>query len=103
MRSASASFVRRSLRATTRSSCSAISGRLVSHGRSAVLRSRARRVSVTAVAVAVRAAGLGLGGAGVGLLTGVDVADFVVAEDSGVHAVATVGLGAPAWAAAPDG
>lgn len=49
------------------------------------------------------ASGLGLHGPGVGLLTGVDVADFVTAEESGVSVVATVGLGTPVWAAAPDG
>jgi adenosylcobinamide hydrolase len=49
------------------------------------------------------AAGLGLDGPGVGLMTGVDVAERVVATDAGVEAVATVGLGAPAWAAAADG
>jgi adenosylcobinamide amidohydrolase len=49
------------------------------------------------------AAGLGLTGPGVGLLTGVDVAERVVGEDCGVTCWATVGLGAPAWAAAPDG
>jgi adenosylcobinamide hydrolase len=49
------------------------------------------------------AAALDLAGTGVGLLTGVDVADHVIIEDGGVRAVATVGLGAPAWAAAPDG
>lgn len=49
------------------------------------------------------AAGLGLTGSGVGLMTAVDVADRYAAEDAGVYAVATVGLGAPTWAAAPDG
>ena len=50
------------------------------------------------------AAGLGLAAApGVGLLTGVDVGRRVVAADAGVAVTATVGLGAPAWAAAPDG
>jgi adenosylcobinamide hydrolase len=49
------------------------------------------------------ASGLGLRGAGVGLLTGVDVADFVATEDGGVSVVATVGLDAPGWAAVPDG
>jgi len=49
------------------------------------------------------AAGCGLTGPGVGLLTGVDVGQWVGAEDGGVHCWATVGLGAPAWAAAPDG
>jgi adenosylcobinamide amidohydrolase len=36
-------------------------------------------------------------------MTGVDVADRVEAVDDGASVVATVGLGAPAWAAAPDG
>jgi adenosylcobinamide amidohydrolase len=49
------------------------------------------------------AADLGLDGPGVGLMTGVDVSERVVASDGGAVAVATVGLGAPAWAAAPDG
>jgi adenosylcobinamide amidohydrolase len=39
----------------------------------------------------------------VGLLTGVDVGRYVVATDGGVEVTATVGLGAPEWAAAPDG
>ena len=47
------------------------------------------------------AAGLGLAGPGVGLLTGVDVADVVVAADGGVRLWATVGLGAPIQASAP--
>jgi adenosylcobinamide amidohydrolase len=49
------------------------------------------------------AADLSLAGPGVGLMTGVDVAERVTAVDEGVEALATVGLGAPAWAAAPDG
>lgn len=49
------------------------------------------------------AVNLHLNGPGVGLMTGVDVAEFATAVDDGVTAVATVGLGAPAWAAAPDG
>ena len=53
--------------------------------------------------VAELAARLGLGGAGVGLLTAASVADMVQCEDGGVHAVATVGLRVPAWAAAPPG
>lgn len=43
----------------------------------------------------------GLDGPGIGLLTGVDVAEVVSAEDGGVRAWATVGLGKPIWAAAP--
>ena len=46
------------------------------------------------------AAGLGLTGPGVGLLTGVDAADVVAADDGGVRVWATVGLGAPLQAAA---
>ncbi|AVT29764.1 adenosylcobinamide amidohydrolase [Plantactinospora sp. BC1] len=42
---------------------------------------------------------LGLRGPGVGLLTGVDVAEVVAADDHGVRIWATVGLGAPIWAA----
>jgi adenosylcobinamide hydrolase len=43
---------------------------------------------------------LGLDGPGVGLLTGVDVADLVTTAEDGVRVWATVGLGAPIWAAA---
>lgn len=49
------------------------------------------------------AGGIGLSGPGVGLLTGVDVSERTVATDGDVTAVATVGIGSPAWAAAPDG
>ena len=49
------------------------------------------------------ATALGLRGDGVGLLTAVDVSHHHQAEDSGVAVTATVGLGSPAWAAAPDG
>jgi len=42
-------------------------------------------------------------GAGAVLLTGIDVAAFVAAADDGAEAVATVGLGAVTYAAAPDG
>ena len=45
---------------------------------------------------------LKLVGTGCGLLTAVDVTHHHLAADSGVHAVATVGLSSPAWAAAPD-
>ncbi|KWV32667.1 adenosylcobinamide amidohydrolase [Micromonospora rifamycinica] len=45
---------------------------------------------------------LGLDGPGVGLLTGVDVAEVTARTDTGVRAWATVGLGIPLWAAAPD-
>jgi adenosylcobinamide amidohydrolase len=48
------------------------------------------------------AAELGLTGPGAGLLTAVDVNDAVVATDTGVTVVATVGLGHPTRAAAPD-
>jgi adenosylcobinamide amidohydrolase len=47
------------------------------------------------------AAGLGLDGAGVGMLTAADVRYVSSAEDQGVDAVATVGLGLPVPAAAP--
>lgn len=47
--------------------------------------------------------GLGLVGPGAGLMTGVDVRERVMSSDAGVVAAATVGIGAPAWAAAPDG
>ncbi len=49
------------------------------------------------------AAGLRLSGPGVGLLTGVDVADVVTAQDDEVRLWATVGLGAPVQAAADAG
>jgi adenosylcobinamide hydrolase len=49
------------------------------------------------------AADLHLDGPGVGLMTGVDVTERVSASECGVEAIATVGVGAPAWAAAPDG
>lgn len=47
------------------------------------------------------AAGLGLTGAGVGMLTAADVTRRTTAHDGGVHAVATVGLGLPVFAAVP--
>jgi adenosylcobinamide hydrolase len=46
--------------------------------------------------------GLGLAGPGTGQLTAVDVTNAVTARDSGVTVVATVGLGYPTLAAAPD-
>jgi len=46
---------------------------------------------------------LGLPGRGVGMLTASDVRRHTRAEDGGVSAVATVGLGHPTWAAAPEG
>jgi adenosylcobinamide amidohydrolase len=46
---------------------------------------------------------LELAGAGVGLLTAVDVTEAVRGADGGVTVTATVGLGHPTWAAAPDG
>ena len=45
---------------------------------------------------------LGMAGRGVGMLTAADVRAFTTADDGGVHAVATVGLGQPTQAAAPD-
>ena len=53
--------------------------------------------------VAELAAGLGLEGNGVGLLTAARVSDLVQCEDEGAHAVTTVGLRVPAWAAVPSG
>ncbi|GAA1789073.1 adenosylcobinamide amidohydrolase [Luedemannella flava] len=47
--------------------------------------------------------GLGLRGPGAGLLTAVDVDAATSANDAGADVVATVGLGHPTWAAAPDG
>jgi len=49
------------------------------------------------------AAALDLDGPGVGFLTGVDVSERITTADDGAEAVVTVGLGVPAWAAAPDG
>jgi len=54
------------------------------------------------VHLAELARGLALDGPGVGLLTGVDVARRVSAFDDEVTVWATVGLGAPLWAAAAD-
>jgi len=45
---------------------------------------------------------LGLPGRGVGMLTAADVRDVSSITDSSVEASATVGLGHPTWAAAPD-
>jgi adenosylcobinamide hydrolase len=45
---------------------------------------------------------LGLAGKGVGMLTAADVRAVSVANDFGVEASATVGLGHPTWAAADD-
>jgi adenosylcobinamide amidohydrolase len=45
---------------------------------------------------------LGLDGPGVGLLTGVDVTEVIARTDTGVQVWATVGLGTPVSAAAPD-
>ena len=45
---------------------------------------------------------LGLPGRGVGMLTAADVRRVSTALDGGVEAAATVGLGHPTWAAAPD-
>ena len=45
---------------------------------------------------------LGLPGRGVGMLTAADVRAVSRVTDSGVEACATVGLGHPTWAAAPD-
>ncbi len=49
------------------------------------------------------ASGEQLHGSGVGMLTGVRVPLGATAVDDGVTVSATVGFGAPAWAAAPDG
>ncbi|WP_182897400.1 adenosylcobinamide amidohydrolase [Microbispora sp. H10830] len=46
---------------------------------------------------------LGPGGAGVGMMTAALVERYAAAADGGAEAVATVGLGVPTWAAAPDG
>jgi adenosylcobinamide amidohydrolase len=45
---------------------------------------------------------LGLPGRGVGMLTAADVREVCHASDGGVEVSATVGLGHPTWAAAPD-
>ena len=49
------------------------------------------------------AVSLGLSGRGVGMLTAADVRAFTTAGDAGVDVIATVGLGHPILAAAPDG
>lgn len=54
------------------------------------------------VHVAELAAELGLTGPGAGMLTAVDVAHAAAATDGGVSVVATVGLGYPTRAAAPE-
>ncbi len=46
---------------------------------------------------------LGLPGRGVGMLTAADVRDVTSVTDAGVEVSATLGLGHPTWAAAPDG
>ncbi|TQS30765.1 adenosylcobinamide amidohydrolase [Microbispora sp. KK1-11] len=46
---------------------------------------------------------LGPGGAGVGMMTAALVERYAAAADGGAEAVATVGLGVPTWAAAPEG
>lgn len=48
------------------------------------------------------AVSLGLAGRGVGLLTAADVREYRMASDGGVDVAATVGLGHPILAAAPD-
>jgi adenosylcobinamide amidohydrolase len=45
---------------------------------------------------------LGLAGRGVGMLTAADVLGYTTGHDHGVEVVATVGLGHPTQAAAPD-
>ncbi|MEU8274559.1 adenosylcobinamide amidohydrolase [Microbispora bryophytorum] len=45
----------------------------------------------------------GPGGHGVGMMTAALVERYAVAADGGAEAVATVGLGVPTWAAAPEG
>lgn len=45
---------------------------------------------------------LGLAGRGVGMLTAADVRQVCSAGDGGIEVSATVGLGHPGWAAAPD-
>ena len=45
---------------------------------------------------------LGLPGRGVGMMTAADVRDVRTADDHAVEVAATVGLGQPGWAAAPD-
>ena len=49
------------------------------------------------------AAAMGLAGDGVGMLTAKDVRAAVRVDEGGVRVLATVGLGWPTWAAAPDG
>jgi len=45
---------------------------------------------------------LGLAGRGVGMLTAADVRRVCQTTDGGIEVSATVGLGSPTWAAAPD-
>jgi adenosylcobinamide amidohydrolase len=52
--------------------------------------------------LAALARDLDLVGPGIGLLTGVDVADLVTREEGGIRVWATVGLGTPILAAAPE-
>jgi adenosylcobinamide amidohydrolase len=47
------------------------------------------------------AARAGLHGAGVGMMTAAQVEAYTVAEDAGVHAAVTTGIGLPMWAASP--
>ncbi len=51
--------------------------------------------------IADRAARLGCSGEGVGFLTAAPVEDWAAARSGAVHAVATVGLTHPSWAAGP--
>ena len=55
------------------------------------------------VHIAGLARGIDLRGPGAGLLTSVHVGEAMSAADGGVAVTATVGLGHPTWAAAPDG
>ncbi|WP_199563832.1 MULTISPECIES: adenosylcobinamide amidohydrolase [unclassified Streptomyces] len=48
------------------------------------------------------AAAARLTGPGAGLMTAADVTAYTAADDGGVHATATCGLGVRGWAAAPD-
>jgi adenosylcobinamide amidohydrolase len=48
------------------------------------------------------AASAGLTGDGVGMLTATDVSAYQLASDGGVDVLATVAVGYPTWAAAPD-
>lgn len=62
----------------------------------------AAHVREIAAAVGAAPGGQGSAAGGVGMLTAADVTRWTCAQEQGVTAVATVGLGLPVWAAADD-